>query len=71
MRPAVDRRQRIGHEKVGAHLRAKRRDARLSFDTEATIAKGRDLIAQYESAGISRERVLIKLASTWEGSVSG
>lgn len=42
-------------------------DARLSFDTEATIAKGRHLIALYEAAGISKERVLIKIASTWEG----
>jgi transaldolase len=42
-------------------------DARLSFDTEATIAKGRELISQYEAAGISRERILIKIASTWEG----
>lgn len=42
-------------------------DARLSFDTEATIAKGRQLIAMYEAAGVSRERVLIKIASTWEG----
>jgi transaldolase len=42
-------------------------DARLSFDTEATIAKGRALIALYEAAGIKRERVLIKIASTWEG----
>jgi transaldolase len=42
-------------------------DARLSFDTEGTIAKGRELIALYEAAGISRERVLIKMASTWEG----
>ena len=42
-------------------------DARLSYDTEATVAKGRDLISQYEAAGISRERVLIKIASTWEG----
>ncbi len=42
-------------------------DARLSFDTEATIAKGRELIAQYETAGVNRERVLIKIASTWEG----
>ena len=42
-------------------------DARLSFDTEATIAKGRALIALYEEAGIARERVLIKIASTWEG----
>lgn len=42
-------------------------DARLSFDTAATIAKGRHLIALYEAAGIPRERVLIKIASTWEG----
>jgi transaldolase len=42
-------------------------DARLSYDTAATIEKGRSLIAQYEAAGASRERVLIKIASTWEG----
>jgi transaldolase len=42
-------------------------DARLSFDTEGSLAAGRDIIKQYEAAGISRERVLIKLASTWEG----
>ena len=42
-------------------------DARLSFDTQATIEKGRFLIQQYEAAGASRERVLIKIASTWEG----
>lgn len=42
-------------------------DARLSFDTEGSIAKGRELIALYEKAGISRDRVLIKIASTWEG----
>lgn len=42
-------------------------DARLSYDTEATIAQGRDLIAQYELAGVSRDRILIKIASTWEG----
>ena len=42
-------------------------DARLSFDTQGSIAKGKKLIKQYEAAGISRERVLIKLASTWEG----
>lgn len=42
-------------------------DARLSYDTEGTLATARDLIAQYEEAGISRERVLIKIASTWEG----
>ena len=42
-------------------------DARLSFDTEASIAKGKKLIALYEAAGIAKERVLIKLASTWQG----
>jgi len=42
-------------------------DARLSFDKDATITKARELIALYEEAGISRERVLIKIASTWEG----
>lgn len=42
-------------------------DARLSFDTAATVAKGRQLIALYEAAGVPRERVLIKIASTWEG----
>jgi transaldolase len=42
-------------------------DARLSYDTKATIEKGRYLIQQYEAAGASRERVLIKIASTWEG----
>jgi len=42
-------------------------DARLSFDTEGTTEKGRALIALYEAAGIPRERVLIKIASTWEG----
>lgn len=42
-------------------------DARLSFDKEATLAKARKLIALYEDAGVSRDRVLIKAASTWEG----
>ena len=42
-------------------------DAALSFDTAATVAKGRELIALYEAAGAGRERVLIKIASTWEG----
>jgi len=42
-------------------------DAALSFDTAATVAKGRELIALYEEAGAGRERVLIKIASTWEG----
>lgn len=42
-------------------------DARLSFDTEATVKKARELISLYEAEGISRERILIKVASTWEG----
>ena len=42
-------------------------DARLSFDTQATVEKARLLIQKYESAGQSRERVLIKIAATWEG----
>lgn len=42
-------------------------DARLSLDTAATVEKGRYLIKLYEAAGVSRERILIKIASTWEG----
>jgi transaldolase len=42
-------------------------DARLSFDTKGTVAKAREIIALYEENGISRERILIKIASTWEG----
>lgn len=42
-------------------------DARLSYDMEATIEKAHFLISEYEKAGISRKRVLIKIASTWEG----
>ena len=42
-------------------------DANLSFDTEALIAKGRQFIALYQKQGIPRERILIKIASTWEG----
>ena len=42
-------------------------DARLSYDTEATIEQAHDIIAQYDKAGIKRERVLVKIASTWEG----
>ncbi|MEK8053436.1 transaldolase [Ideonella sp. DXS22W] len=42
-------------------------DARLSFDTAATLARARRLMALYEAAGIGRERVLIKIAATWEG----
>jgi len=42
-------------------------DARLSYDTQATIEKARSIIAQYEKAGVKRDRILIKIASTWEG----
>ena len=42
-------------------------DARLSFDTEGTVAKALQLIAAYEKEGISKDRILIKIASTWEG----
>jgi transaldolase len=42
-------------------------DARLSYDTDATIAQARTIIKQYDAAGIGRDHVLIKIASTWEG----
>ncbi|MBN7818306.1 transaldolase [Bowmanella sp. Y26] len=42
-------------------------DARLSFDTQATIDKARKLIALYKEAGVEKDRILIKIASTWEG----
>jgi transaldolase len=42
-------------------------DARLSFDIEGSVAKARSLILRYEQAGVPRERILIKVASTWEG----
>ena len=42
-------------------------DARLSFDTAATVAKAKELIAAYAAEGISKDRILIKIASTWEG----
>ena len=42
-------------------------DARLSFDTAASVAKAKDLIGLYEKAGIDRRRILIKVGSTWEG----
>ena len=42
-------------------------DARLSYDTEGTLETARALIEEYEAAGISRDRILIKIASTWEG----
>lgn len=42
-------------------------DARLSFDTEGSVKKARELVALYKESGIDRERILIKIASTWEG----
>ncbi len=42
-------------------------DARLSYDVEGTIKKGREIIAQYEAAGVDKNRILIKIAATWEG----
>ncbi|MFY8179464.1 MAG: transaldolase, partial [Limnohabitans sp.] len=42
-------------------------DARLSFDTAATVARAKRIMALYEAEGVTRERVLIKIASTWEG----
>lgn len=42
-------------------------DARLSYDTEATLTKAREIIALYKASGISSDRILIKIASTWEG----
>ena len=42
-------------------------DARLSYDTDATIAQARSIIALYDQAGIGRDRILVKIASTWEG----
>lgn len=42
-------------------------DARLSFDTAGTVAKAQEIVALYQKAGIDRQRVLIKIASTWEG----
>jgi len=53
--------------KIVSHRVSTEVDARLSFDTEGSIAKARLLIDYYQKAGVPRERVLIKLASTWEG----
>ncbi|HVY71569.1 MAG TPA: transaldolase [Verrucomicrobiae bacterium] len=53
--------------KIVPHRVSTEVDARLSFDTAGSIAKARSIIARYEKAGISRERILIKVASTWEG----
>jgi transaldolase len=53
--------------KIVSHRVSTEVDARLSFNIEGSVAKARTLIGYYETAGIPRERVLIKLASTWEG----
>jgi transaldolase len=53
--------------KIVPHRVSTEVDARLSFDVERTLAKARSIIARYEKAGISKERILIKVASTWEG----
>lgn len=42
-------------------------DARLSFDTDATVAKAKQFIRMYDDAGVSKDRILIKIAATWEG----
>ena len=42
-------------------------DARLSYNTQSTVEKARKLIALYNAAGISNDRILIKIASTWQG----
>ncbi|WP_353292332.1 transaldolase [Synechococcus sp. M16CYN] len=53
--------------KIVPHRVSTEVDARLSYDTDATIEKGRKIIRLYNDAGISSDRVLIKIASTWEG----
>ena len=53
--------------KIVPHRVSTEVDARLSFDTVGSLAKARSLIGRYEKAGVSRERILIKLAATWEG----
>jgi transaldolase len=53
--------------KIVSHRVSTEVDARLSFDLESSVAKAKSLIARYEKAGASRERILIKVASTWEG----
>jgi transaldolase len=53
--------------KIVPHRVSTEVDARLSFDVETSVAKAKSLIARYDQAGIGKERILIKLASTWEG----
>lgn len=71
--PGVTRSERLvtlfGRELTGVVSRyvSTEVDARLSFDTAATIAKARALLADYDALGVPRERILIKVASTWAG----
>lgn len=53
--------------KIVSHRVSTEVDARLSFDVDASVTKAKSLIARYEAAGVDRDRILIKLASTWEG----
>src|SRR6185436_11833897 len=53
--------------KIVPHRVSTEVDARLSFDTEAMVAKARSLIDRYQKAGIGRDRILIKLSPPWEG----
>jgi transaldolase len=53
--------------KIVPHRVSTEVDARMSFDTASTVAKARSIIARYEQSGIGRERILVKIASTWEG----
>ena len=53
--------------KIVPHRVSTEVDARLSFDVESSVAKAKSLMARYDRAGIGQERILIKLASTWEG----
>lgn len=66
MRP-LRRGSRQGHPRSHSRTYFHEVDARLSFDSEATLARAHRLIELYDEQGIDRERVLIKIASTWEG----
>jgi transaldolase len=65
--PIVDSVILDAKKELGDNASDKEVDARLSYDTEATIAQARSIIAQYDKAKIGRDHVLVKIASTWEG----
>ena len=65
--PRLPRRPQTEKLKIVPHRVSTEVDARLSFDIEGSVAKARHLIGLYQQAGVGRERILIKLASTWEG----